>query len=105
MRLPDGESAYVQRGDVRVGDAAAPRARGQRRDLVATARRFLGVPYLWGGMSFHGLDCSGLASRVYRLHGIDLRRDADIQFTDPRARAVERAALQPGDLLFFGRRR
>jgi cell wall-associated NlpC family hydrolase len=101
VRLPNGEGAYVQRGDVRLGDAAA-REPGSGEDLVATARRFLGVPYLWGGMSFHGVDCSGLVSRVYAANGIELLRDADIQFTDPRGRAIERAALQPGDLLFFG---
>jgi len=102
VRLPTGEGAYVQRGDVRIGDAAAARVPGTGSDLVATARRFLGVPYLWGGMSFHGVDCSGLVSRVYAVNDIDLLRDADIQFTDPRGRAVERSALQPGDLLFFG---
>lgn len=105
VRLPSGEGAYVQRGDVRIGDAAAARAPGTGGDLVATARRFLGVPYLWGGMSFHGVDCSGLVSRVYAANGIELLRDADIQFTDPRARAVARDALQPGDLLFFGDKR
>jgi gamma-D-glutamyl-L-lysine dipeptidyl-peptidase len=102
VRLPSGEGAYLQRGDVRTGDAGAARAPATRGDLLATARRFLGVPYLWGGMSFHGVDCSGLVSRVYAANGIDLLRDADIQFTDPRGRAVERGALQPGDLLFFG---
>jgi cell wall-associated NlpC family hydrolase len=103
VRLPNGERAYAQRGDVLVGDAGAPRAVGSGSDIVKTARRFLGVPYLWGGMSFHGIDCSGLASRAYRANGIDLLRDADIQFSDPRGRAVERADLQPGDLLFFGK--
>ena len=75
MRLPSGEGAYVQRGDVRIGDAAAARAPGSGGDLVATARRFLGVPYLWGGMTFHGVDCSGLVSRVYAANGIDVLRD------------------------------
>lgn len=102
VRLPNGEGAYVQRGDVRTGDAASLREPALGSDLVATARRFLGVPYLWGGMSPHGVDCSGLVSRVYAVNGIDLLRDADIQFADPRGRAVERAALQPGDLVFFG---
>ena len=102
VRLPNGEGAYIQRGDVRIGDATAARAPGTGADLVATARRFLGVPYLWGGMSFHGVDCSGFMSRVYAANGIDLLRDADIQFSDPRGHAIERNALQAGDLVFFG---
>ena len=105
VRLPSGETAFVQSGDVRLGEADAPRARGSEADLVATARRFAGVPYLWGGMSVHGIDCSGLTSRVYAVNGIDLRRDADMQFDDPRAQPVERAALRPGDLLFFGQKK
>jgi cell wall-associated NlpC family hydrolase len=95
----------VQRGDVRIGDATAARVPGAGAELVATARRFLGAPYLWGGMSYHGVDCSGLMSRAYAANGIDLLRDADIQFSDPRGRAVERDALEPGDLLFFGARK
>jgi gamma-D-glutamyl-L-lysine dipeptidyl-peptidase len=105
VRLPSGEAAFVQSGDVRLVDAGAPRTRGSEADLVATARRFTGAPYLWGGMSVHGLDCSGLTSRVYAANGIDLPRDADLQFDDPRARAVERADLRPGDLLFFGQKK
>ena len=102
VRLPNGEAGYVQRGDVRVADASAPRAPGTGADIVATARRFVGAPYLWGGMSPLGVDCSGLVSRAYAVNGIDLLRDADIQFSDPRAMAVEKPDLQPGDLLFFG---
>ena len=105
VRLPSGETAFVQSGDVHLGEADAPRARGSEADLVATARRFAGVPYLWGGMSVQGIDCSGLTSRVYAVNGIDLRRDADMQFDDPRAQPVERGALRPGDLLFFGQKK
>jgi len=103
VRMPSGETAFVQSGDVRVLDAATPLARGSEADLVATARRFAGVPYLWGGMSAHGLDCSGLTSRVYAFQGILLPRDADMQFDDPHARPVERGELRPGDLVFFGK--
>ncbi len=105
VRLPSGETAFVQSGDVRLADADAPRARGSEADLVATARRFTGVPYLWGGMSVQGVDCSGLTSRVYAVNGVDLRRDADMQFDDPRAQPVERGGLRPGDLLFFGQKK
>ena len=105
VRLPSGENAFVQSGDVRLAEAGAPRGRGSEADLVATARRFTGVPYLWGGMSVQGLDCSGLTSRVYAVNGVELRRDADLQFDDPRAQPVERADLRPGDLVFFGQKK
>jgi cell wall-associated NlpC family hydrolase len=102
VRLPAGDTGYIQSGDVRPVDPATPRTRGTTEDVVATARRFLGVPYLWGGMTAHGIDCSGFVSRVYHANGVDLPRDADLQFQDPNAAAVERGALVPGDLVFFG---
>jgi gamma-D-glutamyl-L-lysine dipeptidyl-peptidase len=105
VRLPTGEPAWVQSGDVRVAEAEAPPPRGTEGDVVATARRFAGVPYLWGGMSAHGLDCSGLTSRAYAASGVVLPRDADMQFDDPHARPVERADLRPGDLVFFGQKK
>lgn len=103
VRLPSGEAGFVQAGDVRVTDAAAPRPQPTGPELVAQARRFLGLPYLWGGMTPAGIDCSGFVAAVYRAGGRVLPRDADLQFADPAARPVERAALEPGDLVFFGR--
>ena len=102
VRLPSGGTGYVQRGDVKPVDPTAPRPRGSPEDVLATARRFLGVPYLWGGMTVHGIDCSGFVSRVYHANGVELPRDADQQFESPDAVPVERGALRPGDLLFFG---
>ncbi|MGE5126082.1 MAG: NlpC/P60 family protein [Betaproteobacteria bacterium] len=103
VRLPSGDTGYVQQGDVRIVDAAARRRRGTPAELVATARRFLGVPYLWGGMTARGIDCSGLTSRVYHVNGVELPRDADMQFEDRSAVAVPRGRLRPGDLVFFGK--
>jgi cell wall-associated NlpC family hydrolase len=103
VRLPSGDTGYIQQGDVRIVDAAERRRRGSAAELVATARRFLGVPYLWGGMTARGIDCSGLVSRVYHASGVELPRDADMQFEDPNAVPVPRPRLRPGDLLFFGR--
>jgi cell wall-associated NlpC family hydrolase len=105
VRLPDGDSGYVQDGDIRIADAAEKPRRGSGADLVATARRFLGLPYLWGGMTPLGVDCSGFVSRVYQLHGVVLPRDADLQFEHQEARGVEKKALRPGDLLFFGQKK
>ncbi|WP_420641154.1 NlpC/P60 family protein [Candidatus Leptofilum sp.] len=69
-----------------------------RQRLVADAYSFTGVPYLWGGSSAYGIDCSGFAQIVHRLSGIQLPRDADMQFDN--GRSVE-PPFQPGDLLFF----
>lgn len=77
-----------------VGEAA-----GLRRALVETARGFLGTPYLWGGTTEQGFDCSGLTQAVYQLGGLRLPRSAQAQFDA--GRPVAEADLQPGDLVFF----
>jgi cell wall-associated NlpC family hydrolase len=63
------------------------------------ARRFLGVPYVWGGSSPGGFDCSGLVRYVYGRLGIDLPHSSYADFG--LGRRVARRALQPGDLVFF----
>jgi cell wall-associated NlpC family hydrolase len=67
-------------------------------DYLKTAESFIGVPYLWGGTTALGLDCSGLVQQVYRLNGVSLPRDADQQAMLGRRVEVARA----GDLMFFG---
>jgi gamma-D-glutamyl-L-lysine dipeptidyl-peptidase len=73
-----------------------PTAAGEMR----VARGFLGTPYLWGGMSRAGIDCSGLTYRVFRAVGVVLPRDAADQ--SRHGRVVPRAHLRAGDLVFFG---
>ncbi|HEY6961382.1 MAG TPA: C40 family peptidase [Gaiellaceae bacterium] len=70
-----------------------------RADLVRTAEQFLGLHYLWGGLSRWGYDCSGLTWAVYRAHGITIPRDADAQFAA--GTPVPLAKMLPGDLLFY----
>ena len=70
-------------------------------DYLKTAESFIGVPYLWGGTSALGLDCSGFVQQVYRLNGVALPRDADQQAM--LGRRVEKA--RAGDLMFFGDQR
>ncbi len=70
-----------------------------REELVKTARRFLGVPYRWGGEDKGGFDCSGLTMVSYRLNGLNLPRNSRAQFDA--GRAVEQQSLQGGDLVFF----
>jgi hypothetical protein len=73
-------------------------------NLEKTAKALLGIPYLWGGTSVNGMDCSGFVKMVYRLNGMELRRDADQQADQgmPIDPGKNFENLQKGDLLFFG---
>lgn len=85
---------YTAAGQAQYGDAYL------REELIKTARRFMGVPYLWGGTSPEaGFDCSGLTMAVYQLNGLDLPRASVAQFEagDP----IEGKKLEKGDLVFF----
>ena len=76
------------------GDAA-------RTQMIADARQFRGVYYLWGGGSAFGIDCSGLAQLVHKLAGVTIPRDADMQFAAGKPVEGGPENFQPGDLLFF----
>jgi len=97
VRLVNGQTAWIQRGDVSA--KLAPLTIDQTLQL---ARRFLGVTYTWGGVSSFGFDCSGFTQMLVRQRGIEMPRDADLQAAWAGANPVERKDLQPGDLLFFG---
>jgi len=102
ISLPTGERGWIQRGDVVEVDPKQPRRRGTVEDLLKLSKRFLGLPYLWGGTSPFGMDCSGYVQLVFSLNGIQLLRDAHLQYADPNLTAVRKEEIQPGDLLFFG---
>jgi cell wall-associated NlpC family hydrolase len=72
--------------------------------IIATAKSLMGVPYLWGGTSSKGVDCSGLMRTSLFMHDIIIPRDASQQaYTGEHIDiAPDFSNLQPGDLLFFG---
>lgn len=92
-------AAHLEPGEASLRPAAAIPADVDA--VTAEARRFLGLRYLWGGTSPHGLDCSGLVHYVWRRAGVVVPRDASAQHL-----AAEPVALgdeRPGDLYFFAR--
>ncbi|HTQ57350.1 MAG TPA: C40 family peptidase [Bryobacteraceae bacterium] len=97
VRLVDDRSGWLQRGDIAFD--AQPLSIDQTIEL---SRRFLGLPYTWGGTSSFGYDCSGFTQMLCRRRGILMPRDADQQAAWSGVVPVSRDALQPGDLLFFG---
>lgn len=67
--------------------------------IINDAKRFLGTPYLWGGMTPFGIDCSGLVQMIYKRFGVNLPRDSSDQREC--GEKVDRTKIQPADLLFF----
>jgi hypothetical protein len=98
VRLVDGTLAWIQTGDI---EERAPKPLNID-DMIALAKKFLGVTYTWGGTSSFGYDCSGFTQMLMREHGMLMPRDADIQAAWSGVVAVDRKDLKPGDLLFFG---
>jgi cell wall-associated NlpC family hydrolase len=102
VTLPDGTTrgwlpTHALTPLPRIADDAIPAT------AVKWGAEFRGTPYLWGGSSSFGLDCSGFVQLCYRLATLNLRRDADIQRDDPRFYPVVQDELMPGDLVFFGK--
>jgi cell wall-associated NlpC family hydrolase len=78
---------------------AAPAKATLNSELAAYVKRLEGIPYVYGGTSPRGFDCSGLTQYVYKHYGRGIPRTANEQFNA--FRAVSRADARPGDLIFF----
>lgn len=101
VALPDEQTGWLQRSDSRLCLAGNAYPRAPFRVVTDYARAFLGRPYLWGGTSWEGIDCSAFVQLCYRMSGFIIPRDADQQH-DFLSHSVPRAEMQEGDLIFFG---
>ncbi len=116
VSIADGREAYVKKSAVedfgKWMDSRNPTA----ENIIATAKQFIGVPYMWGGTSIKAVDCSGFTKSTYFLNGLVLARDASQQcytgddvditkYVNDSTYTVEALEnLKKGDLIFFGKK-
>ena len=119
--LPDGRKGWTQANDLERFETWAQKPKPSEAGIIATARQFIGTPYLWGGASSKGLDCSGLVRLTWFMNGYLLPRNAsqqvflgreiivnadhsigkdNVSLYDEMVKRIEN--LKPGDLVFFG---
>ena len=104
VELPDGRSGLIRKSDAADFKSWAANTQPVAAELVKSAFSLLGSPYLWGGTSSKGMDCSGYVKTVYFTGGVILARDASSQYRYGMTVPVDNLdSLEPGDLLFFGR--
>ena len=104
VALPDGKKGVVETNIV-TDEKIQLKVKISKKAIINTANKFLGIPYLWGGTSAKGFDCSGFVQTIFRLLNVKLPRDAKKMAEIGREITASRnfSNLEVGDLLFFGK--
>lgn len=103
LSLPGGSKAWVKAGDIvrfESYDKVFAEKKGAQ-GVLETAKQYVGLPYLWGGCTSQGFDCSGYSQFCMKMNGYSIRRDAHMQYEQ--GEAVAKDELCPGDLVFFSK--
>ena len=104
VSTPDGRTGYIEAKNVTINSPGENSPNRERASIIRTARSMMGIPYLWGGNSSKGSDCSGFTQTVFNANGMQLPRDARQQALEGEEIVPDDdfSNVQPGDLLFFG---
>ncbi|SKB51597.1 Cell wall-associated hydrolase, NlpC family [Salegentibacter holothuriorum] len=105
VAYPNGKKAFVEKAYAQPYQEWVASLEQNKEDLVATANKLMGLPYLWGGTSSKGVDCSGYTKTIYFLNGMVIPRDASQQIRTGDIVDSDKnfENLEKGDLLFFGK--
>jgi len=104
VSIAGGQDAFIRSAVLQPYHPADGSAAPNGNDIIAQAKDLLGIPYLWGGHSSKGFDCSGFTSTVFRMEGRLLPRDANMQAELGQEILPDSiyGNINPGDLIFFG---
>lgn len=101
---PDGKEAFISKEEAQIYSEWLKNLEASEENLVQTSEKLMGLPYLWGGTSSKGVDCSGFTKTIYFMNGMVIPRDASQQVKA--GKTVDSLKnfknLVAGDLLFFG---
>lgn len=104
VSLPDGRSGWVAKSEMLPWESWISSRETSEEKLISTAKQMMGAPYLWGGTSVKGMDCSGFTKTIFYLNGQIIPRDASQQINEGEEIDTDKnwEKLEVGDLLFFG---
>lgn len=104
VTLPDGREGWISADEAQEWESWIASRTTTPEALISTAKQMMGTPYLWGGTSIKGVDCSGFTKTIYYLNGQIIPRDASQQINEGELVDADKNwdKLQVGDLLFFG---
>ncbi|MDN3204559.1 C40 family peptidase [Algoriphagus sediminis] len=106
VKLPDGRSGQIKKSEAMPWEQWIASRDTEPQSLISTAKTMMGAPYLWGGTSIKGVDCSGFTKTIFYLNGKIIPRDASQQVLEGEQVDVDKnwENLEVGDLLFFGKK-
>jgi hypothetical protein len=104
VKYPDNRTGFIKKQEAVPYEFWLKNVVSSKENIEMVAKTFQGFPYLWGGTSSKGMDCSGFTKMVYLINGLIIPRDASQQITAGKTvdTTLEFKDLEKGDLLFFG---
>ncbi len=103
---PDKRRGFIKRSEALMYESWLHKLNQSQKNIETVSKTFMGFPYLWGGTSSKGMDCSGFTKMVYLMNGYIVPRDASQQIYAGKTvdKNLDFSDLQKGDLLFFGKK-